>query len=171
MRNGRTDGTRPFFRLAVVALSIALCLSCRDDVFYRQYQLVDLEWSRDKEYYFTYEITDSSVPYRFSIEIRNNNLYPYRNLWLFCSEEQPVGPVRRDTLECLLADDYGKWLGRGFSVYHLGIPVRTHHRFQHRGQYTFSIRHGMRDATIKGIEEIGLHIEVETLPETENREN
>ncbi|MDR1675131.1 MAG: gliding motility lipoprotein GldH [Tannerella sp.] len=157
----RNSGTKPFFRLAVMAFATLLCLSCKEDVFYHQYQLVDLEWGKAKEYYFTYEITDNSIPYRFLIEIRNNNLYPYQNLWLFCSEEQPVGPIRRDTIECLLADEYGKWLGHGFSIYHLSIPVRTDHHFLHRGQYTFSIRHGMRDFVIRGIEEIGLRIEVE----------
>ncbi|MDR2040878.1 MAG: gliding motility lipoprotein GldH [Tannerella sp.] len=163
MRKRKIKGkTKPFSLPTVMAFLMAFCLSCREDVFYRQYQLVDLEWSKGKEYYFTYEITDNSVPYRFSVEIRNNNLYPYQNLWLFCSEELPVGPVRRDTVECLLADDYGKWLGRGFSIYHLSIPVRTHHRFLHKGQYTFSIRHGMRDSVIRGIEEIGLYIEMET---------
>jgi gliding motility-associated lipoprotein GldH len=163
MRKRRLDRrTKLFFRLAVIAFPMTFCLSCREDVFYRQYQLVDLEWSKDKEYYFTYEIADNSVSYRFSVEIRNNNLYPYQNLWLFCSEELPVGPVRRDTVECLLADNYGEWLGNGFSIYHLSIPVRTRHRFLHKGQYTFSIRHGMRDSVIKGIEEIGLRIETET---------
>lgn len=165
MQNRRISGIKPFFRLAAVTFSMALCLSCREDVLYHQYQLVELEWSKDKEYYFTYEITDNSVPYRLSIEIRNNSHYPYQNLWLFCSEEQPVGPVRHDTLECFLSDDYGKWLGRGFSIYHLSIPVQTHHRFLHRGQYTFSIRHGMRDSVLRGIEEIGLRIEAETPPE------
>jgi gliding motility-associated lipoprotein GldH len=164
MQNGRIDGRiKSFFRRTAVAFSTALCLSCAvDHAFYHQYQLVDLEWSKDREYYFTYEIMDNSVSYRFLIEIRNNNLYPYQNLWLFCSEEQPIGPVRRDTVECMLADSYGKWQGHGFSIYHLEIPVREHHRFLHRGQHTLSIRHGMRDSIIKGIEEIGLRIEMET---------
>ncbi|MDR2763998.1 MAG: gliding motility lipoprotein GldH [Tannerella sp.] len=164
MRNRKINGgtKSSLFRLAVAAFSAAFCLSCEDGVFYCQYQLVELEWSKDKEYYFTCEITDNSVPYHLSIEIRNNNLYPYQNLWLFCAEELPVGPVRRDTVECLLADDYGKWLGHGFSVYHLSIPFRTHYRFLHKGQHTFSIRHGMRDSFIRGIEEIGLRIEMVT---------
>jgi gliding motility-associated lipoprotein GldH len=163
MRNRNISGKiKPFFRLAVMAFSMTLCLACKEEAFYQQYQLVDLAWSKDKEYYFTYEILDNSVSYRFQVEIRNNNLYPYQNLWLFCSEEQPVGPVRCDTMECLLADDYGKWKGDGFSIYHLSVPVRTHYRFLHKGQYTFSIRHGMRDSVIRGIEEIGLRIEIET---------
>jgi gliding motility-associated lipoprotein GldH len=120
--------------------------------------MIEKTWSKDKELYFTYEIKDKTISYDVSIEIRNNNLYPFQNLWLFCAEEQPIGPVWRDTIECMLADDYGKWLGNGMSVHQLSIPVRTQYKFPHKGQYTFSIRQGMREDSLKGLEEIGLQI-------------
>jgi gliding motility-associated lipoprotein GldH len=145
----------------VAWLSLAVGLSCGESALYDQYQVVNTEWDKKKEYFFTYEIIDITREYRVSLNIRNNNRYPYRNLWLFCSEEQPVGPIRRDTLECMLADDYGKWLGSGISIYHASIPFRERYRFPHKGQYTFSIRQGMRDAHLRGIEEIGLRIEEE----------
>ena len=64
---------------------------------YDQYQAINnITWEKDKEYYFTFEVKDISVPYDLTLEVRNNNLYPYQNLWLFCSEEQPIGPLRRD---------------------------------------------------------------------------
>ena len=75
-----------------------------------------LALEKDKEYYFTFEVKDISVPYDLTLEVRNNNLYPYQNLWLFCSEEQPIGPLRRDTIECMLADEFGKWHGHGISL-------------------------------------------------------
>lgn len=109
-----------------------------------------------------YEIEDNTIPYNLSLEIRNNNRYPYQNLWLFCVEEQPVGPVRRDTFECMLADEYGKWKGSGISIHHLSVPIRTKHIFPHKGRYVFSVRQGMREEKLKGIEEIGLHIEKAT---------
>jgi gliding motility-associated lipoprotein GldH len=65
-------------------------------------------------------------------------------------------------VECMLADDYGRWLGHGISIHHSSIRLRTHYRFSHIGQYTFCIRQGMRDVDLKGIEEIGLHIEIES---------
>jgi gliding motility-associated lipoprotein GldH len=120
---------------------------------------VEPEWHRDREYFFTCEIEDNTLNYDISLLIRNNGSYPYQNLWLFCSEDQPIGPARCDTFECLLADEYGKWLGRGVSVYHSRIPLYTRCHFQHKGQYTFSFRHGMRDSTLRGIEQIGMRIE------------
>ncbi|MDR1937777.1 MAG: gliding motility lipoprotein GldH [Tannerellaceae bacterium] len=137
-----------------------LLLSCENRVIYNQYQGIDeFAWEKEKTYYFTFRIDDETAPYNISFEVRNNNLYPYQNLWVFYSEEQPVGPVRQDTLECMLANEFGKWHGKGISLYQSGFPVRTDYRFPLKGQYTFGFRQGMRDDTLKGIHEIGLRIE------------
>ena len=120
------------------------------------YNVLALE--KDKEYYFTFEVKDISVPYDLTLEVRNNNLYPYQNLWLFCSEEQPIGPLRRDTIECMLADEFGKWHGHGISLYQSSFPIHSQYKFPHAGQYTFSFRQGMRDDALKGIQEIGFSV-------------
>jgi gliding motility-associated lipoprotein GldH len=133
--------------------------SCSQTTFYDQYQIVDEMWHKEKEFYFTYAIDDIFARYNLYINVRNNNSYLYQNLWLFCSEEQPVGPVRCDTIECMLADNFGKWYGSGISIFYLRIPIRIGYSFPHKGQYTFSIKQGMRDNCLKGIEEIGLTIE------------
>jgi gliding motility-associated lipoprotein GldH len=162
MQHETNNRIKGIVRQMLLAGGLLLALSCKNKAFYEQYQVVELEWGREKEYFFTYNITDNRRLYRVSIEVRNNRLYPYQNLWLFCSEEQPVGPVLCDTVECMLADDYGKWFGRGISIFHLAIPFRTRYRFPHKGQYTFCIRQGMRNTRLNGIEEIGLRIEPDT---------
>ena len=147
-------------QFVVLFLSLySLLFSCTSTDFYNQYQIVDQKWEKEKEFYFTFEIEDNTSEYNFFIEIRNNNSYPYQNLWLFCSEEQPMGPILRDTIECMLADDFGKWYGTGMSIYQLSIPIRTMYKFPYKGQYTFSLRQGMRNNQLKGIEEIGIRIE------------
>jgi gliding motility-associated lipoprotein GldH len=129
-------------------------------MIYNQYQIIEpVSWEKEKEYYFTFRIDDNTIPYNVTLEIRNNNLYLYQNLWIFYSEEQPVGPLLRDTMECMLADEYGKWRGDGISLFQSGFQVRTNYMFPIKGQYTFSFRHGMRDDNLRGIQEIGLRIE------------
>lgn len=136
------------------------CFSCDTPALYDQYQAIEnTSWEKDKEYYFTFEVKDHTVPYDLTLEVRNNNLYPYQNLWLFCHEEQPIGPLKRDTLECLLADEFGKWYGHGISLFQTSFPIRTHYFFPHEGQYTFSFRQGMRHEALPGIQEIGLRVE------------
>ena len=136
-----------------------LCFSCKYDVLYDQYQIIEnTVWNKDKEYYFTFMVDDIDVPYDITLEIRNNNQYPYQNLWLFCGEERPVGALRRDTVECMLADDYGKWYGQGISLFQLSTPLRKNYYFSHKGQHTFSFRQGMRNDNLKGIQELGLKV-------------
>lgn len=143
-----------------VILSCSLFFSCEQTALYEQYQAIDnITWEKNKEYYFTFQIEDTSVPYDLTLEIRNNNLYPYQNLWLFCNEERPIGPLQRDTIECLLADEFGKWYGKGISLYQMSFPIRKQYRFPHSGQYTFSFRQGMRNDLLKGIQEIGFRVE------------
>ena len=72
------------------------CISCEYPALYDRYQPVEQTgWGKEKVYYFTFEVQDTAVPYDLTLNIRNNNLYPYQNLWLFCSEEHPIGPLRQ----------------------------------------------------------------------------
>ncbi|MDD4515203.1 gliding motility lipoprotein GldH [Massilibacteroides sp.] len=133
--------------------------ACQYDVLYDQYQIIEnTVWGKDKEYYFTFMVKDITVPYDLTLEIRNNNQYPYQNLWLFSSEERPVGTIKRDTIECMLADEFGKWYGKGISLFQLSIPLKTNYYFTHEGQYTFSFRQGMRNDQLKGIQELGFRV-------------
>ena len=148
-----------YYRYIIISSLCIINLSCTKPVYFEKYQTIDNPWDKNKEYFFTCEIDDSSTFYDISLLIRNNNLYLYRNLWLFYAIEPPEGLVLRDTVECLLADDYGKWIGSGISIYNLTIPVRTGYRFPQTGSYTFTVRQGMRDERLKGIEQIGVKIE------------
>ncbi len=137
-----------------------LLISCSDHAIYHQYQSIeDITWEKDKEYYFTFYIEDASIPYNIHFDVRNNNLYPYQNLWIFYNIEQPIGPILHDTMECMLADDFGKWNGKGISLFQTRFPLKTNYKFRDAGQYTFSFRQGMRNDTLRGIQDIGLFIE------------
>ncbi|WP_234998036.1 gliding motility lipoprotein GldH [Parabacteroides sp. Marseille-P3160] len=147
---------------AGVALLLALFFaSCGSPFVYDQYQVIEgTSWDKEKIYYFTFDIEDPSVPYEITLEIRNNNFYPYQNLWLFIGEERPIGPMVRDTIECLLADEFGKWKGRGITLFEFSYPLRKKYVFPHSGRYTLGIQQGMRDQRLPGIEEIGVRVEV-----------
>ena len=147
-----------FVRHIVITGLCMVCLSCAKPYYYEQYQTIENPWDKNREYFFTCEIEDHTLSYNLSLEIRNNNFYPYQNLWLFSTEEQPDGTVLRDTIECMLADDFGKWYGSGITIYHLSVPIRTQSVFAQKGRYTFSFRQGMRDEQLKGIEQIGVRI-------------
>jgi len=106
------------------------------------------------------EIDDTIQSFSFFINVRNNDNYPYRNLYLFLNSLLPGGERARDTIELLLADRSGKWLGKGFGqLKDNQIKVRSDLRFPTKGTYLFEIEHAMRDTVLTGIENIGIRIE------------
>jgi len=116
------------------------------------------EWDKDDICQFEISISDTISPHQIFIETRNNNSYPYRNLWLFVDIQTPSGSVRRDTLCFDLANDFGKWYGQGLSLYKLEVRYEESFIFRKSGTYTFSFQHGMRDDVLKGISEIGIKV-------------
>ena len=66
----------------------------------------------------------------------------------------------RDTTEIILADDHGKWLGKGSaSMYTLVLSLSENIRFPLRGIYQFDIEQAMWIKDLKHISDIGLRIE------------
>ena len=153
-RSRRTEG---FF----LFLCLFCCFSCKNEMVYNHYQPIEgLLWDKGKEYRFTFRANDTTARYNISFQVRNNNFYPYQNLWIFCTETPPAGmEERRDTVECMLADEFGRWQGKGIALYQSAFPLRTHYVFPRKGSYTFSFRQAMRCDTLGGIPEIGLRIE------------
>jgi len=71
----------------------------------------------------------------------------------------PNDNMSRDTLEFILADIEGKWLGKGWgSVKENSILISSDMRFPLAGTYEFKIQQAMRQDTLKGIKNIGIRI-------------
>jgi gliding motility-associated lipoprotein GldH len=154
---------RPFFSNSIFGIVITascFCISCGNDIIYNKFLSIrGKAWDKQSEYYFEFEIKDRSIPYNILLQIRNNDIYAYQNLWLLCEELQPNGVSSKDTIECMLADDFGKWNGNGITLFQSRFRLRNHYIFPDTGKYTIGIRHGMRDENLKGIEDLGLFIE------------
>jgi gliding motility-associated lipoprotein GldH len=146
--------------LRIFIIAACFCLSCSNGAVYDRYQPVSGKvWNKQSEYYFKFEIKDRSIPYNISLQIRNNDRYAYRNLWLICKEQQPGDVLLNDTIECMLADEFGKWKSSGITLFQHRFALREHYLFPDTGRYTISLRHGMRDDNLTGIEDVGLSIE------------
>ncbi len=64
-----------------------------------------------------------------------------------------------DTLNFRLADDRGRWLGRGIGdLYFIRLPYKQDILFPYKGIYRFEIVQGMR-TDLEGIRDVGLRVE------------
>lgn len=145
----------------MAAAALCLLAGCDEDATYSTYRTIQpKEWDKGTAYNFSFHIDDTTVVYDLYVHLRNNNLYPYQNLWIFGEESGPENYIAEDTLNCILADDYGKWLGHGISLFESAHLLHGVYRFPHKGEYHFSFRQGMRDDSLRGIQEIGLEVRV-----------
>jgi gliding motility-associated lipoprotein GldH len=147
------------FLLAIfVSLTFAACKN--NDVFF-QYKAVNAKgWNKDSLYTFDIQISDTTSTYNVYVNVRNRGEYPYQNLWLFLDKTSPDKVEMKDSIECYLADQRGKWLGSGIgSVMEMPILYQENVRFTKSGIYRYKIVHGMRDTTLTGINDIGMRIE------------
>lgn len=144
----------------IIAGFLLLCMACaHTDTFSEFHSFPEIEWKQSEIVRFEAPVSDTSNLYNLFIEIRNNNQYPFANLWLFIDVKMPDGTVRSDTIEISLADVYGKWKGTGIGTYSLSHLFKEKFQYPDTGTYVYTIRQGMRSEVLNGISEVGLRIE------------
>lgn len=154
MRNLKILGAVAIF-MAVFSLS-----GCNDGVVFQQSKILpEGGWHKDSVVTFEYEAADTAGVYDIVVDIRNNGSYKYQNFWLFISSTSPDGLVYSDSLECVLADFRGKWIGKGSgSLYHLPVSFMSQVKFPKQGVYKFNLIQGMREDCLLGINDIGIRV-------------
>ena len=153
--------TRVMNRIFFVIFISIMAVACTSNDVYFQYNPVALKgWSKDSLYGFDIPITDTTAVYNVYVNVLNRGEYPYQNLWLFLSKTTPDKIMSKDSIECYLADQRGKWLGSGLgSIMEMPVLYQQNVRFKTKGTYHYKIVHGMRDSVLAGINDIGMRVE------------
>jgi gliding motility-associated lipoprotein GldH len=150
-----------FLLCVVISLILTACHS--RSIFTDSVVIPDHEWTIDNAAIFTPNISDTLKSTNIYFNIRTGSSYPYSNIFLFVSTTSPAGKTITDTLQYKLADEKGKWFGKGAGdIHELRLTFKTGVYFPLKGIYTFRICHGMRSETLKGVYDIGLRIENST---------
>lgn len=141
--------------------AILLLISCDPNQIYeRNIELADYTWHKDSVKVFEVDIQDTINPHNIYLNVRNTSQYRMQNLFLFIHTTAPSGVVLRDTFECYLADDRGKWTGSGWGdIYDNQFLYKENIRFPVSGKYRFEYIQAMRTEELKHISDIGLRIE------------
>ena len=121
--------------------------------------LPDNVWKSDKIIRFDVDLKDTVSICKFYLNFRHTTSYRYANIFLFINTTFPDGKEARDTVECILADPSGKWLGKGISdIRDNQILLRRGIRFPEQGTYIFEFEQAMREPELEGIMDVGLRI-------------
>lgn len=149
----------------LILLVSVFFLSCDDKRVFDEYKSVGSAWHKDSVVSFNLPELDSTKKYDLFLNIRDNNNYPFRNLFLIVSLEKPNGYTKVDTLEYEMAAPDGTLLGNGFTdIKESKLYYKENVKF--RGKYKLHIKQAVREGgkvpgvtQLEGITEVGLRIE------------
>lgn len=147
--------------MLLLGMVFILFSACDNNSVVDEYKSIpETGWNKDSLLVFEVPVADTLQYHNLYINVRNDLKYKYSNLWLFVEIAEPGGAAHTDTFEITLADPAGKWLGTGFGGLKTKETVfKRNIYFPVSGIYKVNIQHGMRNATIQGISDIGLRVE------------
>jgi gliding motility-associated lipoprotein GldH len=155
-----TKGINKYILIFCSILIFLVCACNSNAVFTDSVSMPNEEWKLDNVPLFTPLIKDTISNNNIFFTLRTGSSYPFRNIYLFISTTSPSGKTITDTLQYMLADEKGKWYGKGSGDIHsIKLPFKSNVYFPSKGSYSISIRHGMRSEILKGVYDVGLGIE------------
>lgn len=142
---------------------VCLLTSCNKNVIYSKYERIEETkgWPAKQLIGFETELKDSNQLCDVYINVRNAESYPYKNLFLFLHTTYPNKTTSVDTIECILADDQGHWLGKGLGdLYDNTILFKKNARFKQAGKYKFAFEQAMRYGNKNEIDPLPLIMDI-----------
>ncbi len=144
-----------------------LLVSCDEKRVFDEYKSVGNAWNKDSIVSFDLPKLETSKPYNLYLNLRNNEDYPFNNIFLLVSLENPDGLTKVDTLEYAMANNDGTLLGEGFTdTKESKLFFKENQIFNKKGQYKVRIQQAVRqngkvkgEKELNGVTEVGFRIE------------
>ena len=150
-------------KIVYTILSIIGFITCNrvDNVYFRYEHIPNKGWDENHELLFdSITIADAGQKYDIDIELRHNNDYPYQNIYFFVSMLHDADTIAVDTIQYMLADETGKWFGRGSNaLYQQTLSYKKGYLFPDTGTYQIIVYQAMRDSLLPGVEDVGIRID------------
>lgn len=146
------------FWLTLVLWAVSISCSETGEIYMTS---VDNVWDKKDAKVLKFEVSSAQIPKNIIFVVRNNNEYPYSNLFLISSIRGVKNEVLEiDTLQYILAKPNGEWLGSGMgNIKEIYLQYKNNYQFPTNGKYQVEVKQGMRADELRGIEDIGIRIE------------
>ena len=120
--------------------TIVMFISCDSSIVFEEYKSFENQnWNTDSAAFFNYSITDTTSINTVKIKLRHTVEYEFQNLILFVETDVI------DTVELMLANKEGMWLGGGIGdVREFEFEYQNAKLFSKKGNYSFKIEQAMR---------------------------
>ncbi|MDE3742270.1 gliding motility lipoprotein GldH [Maribacter polysaccharolyticus] len=154
-------------RSVLALVGVVFVVSCNTSIEKTEFRSTDNGfWNKDSIMEFNFSGMDTIHKHHMFINIRNDNTFPYSNLFLIAALEYPDGAMVTDTLEYIMAQPDGTWLGHGYgSLKENKLWYKENIVFPSSGVYTLRISQAMRKngnadgiLNLEGITDVGFEI-------------
>jgi gliding motility-associated lipoprotein GldH len=148
-------------------LLLLLVISCDKKRVFDEYKSVGNAWHKDSVVTFDLPQLEANKAYNMYVNVRDNDDYPFNNMFLIVSLEQPNHKVKVDTLEYQMTNPDGTLLGSGFSdIKENKLFYKDKEHFTQKGLYKIHIKQAVRQTgkiegvdALPGITDVGFRIE------------
>jgi gliding motility-associated lipoprotein GldH len=138
-------------------LAAAALMSC-NRVHEQYHKVSGLVWNYHKPEAFHVDIKEAGH-YTVQVSLRNNNDFPYQNIWMKLRIDGPDGKSSTQRMNCYLSDNLGRWQGQRLGgLYDSRFPAKLDTAFSKPGSYTFTLQHDMREDNMPGVVDVGLKV-------------
>lgn len=160
LTRGRKKAFLPFFVLLAVLPLLSGCLE--SPVYQKQYSVPGNAWAYGWKPAFEFDITDTAAAYNMYFLIRHTEAYPNSNIWVKIHSKEPGDSTfREDRIEIPLAENDGRWLGKGMgSIWEQRMPITRYPKvFRKAGRYILRLEQNMRTNPLPEVLQVGLRVE------------
>jgi len=145
----------------ILIVSIAFFASCggekEDIIFEENVAISDDAWHKDEIVSVNFDVEDTVTRFDLYFNLRTTTGYEWSNIWLFYELIGPDERVHGDTVEFMLADQEGRWLGESSgSIVNNSIKFIQHLHLLDQGKYTMNFTQAMREDELEGVLDVGL---------------
>ncbi len=149
---------RPVFIKSAYVI-VLLFVSCSGSEYEKSFQIADNKWHSDNLLQFNFNIDNLYDKFDILINVRNTTDYEYSNIFMFVYFLYPDNTEVVDTVEGIMSDSRGRWLGTGSGRYRNNkFFYKKDINFPMTGDYVVVIEQAMRDKSLDGITTIGLEV-------------
>lgn len=153
--------TRLSNKLILLVSATCLIVSCGKAPMYSEtHAFKNATWSSGEMPTFKFNVEDSTTAFDLSFVLRINNEYDFQNIWILMHTDKPDGSFSTDTVNLLLSDERGKWLGKkSGAVYSYQAVFGRQHFFKPTGKYKIRMEHAVMEPNLRGVLDLSLLVE------------
>lgn len=148
---------------SILFLTILYTSCIPSNEFEKNISIPNNKWNENLKPSYEFDITDTVSNYAMFFMMRHSDAYKFSNIWLNIKTQMPGDKdFSSMRVEVPLAQENGKWLGRGMNEifeHKMSLTGNGAVHFSKTGKYTIQLEQIMRENPLKEVMSVGIRLE------------